>query len=665
MASLLDAPRDRTISSAHDVILELVSLSTGGDGDHEATIQALLHRVQTYFDLPLAIVSRIEGPKYSVEYVIDVAGELKPGAEFDFSATYCERVIALAQPLLIHDVSTSLLKDHPCYRELKLETYAGVRLFSGGKVYGTLNLSGPERRKTAFTTLDFSVLETAGALIGHHISIREADERFEAAVRGSNVGLWDWDVRTDEVYWSPRYLEILGLEEGFRATFDDFAARLHEDDRDRVMLAVNDHLSLRKPLSVEYRMQHASGEYLWVLARGQAIWGRDDTPVRMAGSIEDVTSRHAAEDALRLSEERFQLAIDAANAGIWDWDLASEQHHWSRRYFDLLGLKPGEIEPSREAFASLVHPEDLPAIDAAMRRHIKTREPLRVRHRMRHADGHWVHVRSRGQAIWDENGRAIRVAGSVEDISNRVRAEQQLREQAEELQRTNAELERYAFVASHDLQEPLRKIAAFGEMLQRGYADKLDDRGRNIVEVMIDGATRMQQLIRDLLRYSKSSNAEMDIQPVDVAALIDDVERDLEMAIEESGASIVRRDLPVVRGDPVLLRQLFQNLVGNSIRYCGDTEPYVELSSEHVERDGSAFWQIAVKDRGIGFSPEHAEKIFEIFQRLHSRTEYPGTGIGLALCHRIVERHGGVIRADGKPGEGACFHIELPAAAEN
>jgi PAS domain S-box-containing protein len=666
MATVFRTPDAVQDSRAHEAILELVTLSTGDLAAHQDVIGSLLRRTRDYFDLPLAIISRIEGPRYFVDHVIDESETVTPGAEFEFESTYCERVISLARPVLTGCASRSLFKDHPCYAQMGLETYVGVRLFVRGRVYGTLNLSGPEMRPLAFSSLDTSVIEMAASLISHHLSLYEAEERYEAAVRGSSVGLWDWNVRTDELYWSPRFMEIIGLDlEKFTPSFEEFADRLHDDDRDRILLAINAHLSERTPYDVEYRLRHEDGHYVWIHARGQAVWARDGNAIRMAGSVDDITKRREAEDAVRMADQRYQLAIDGANAGIWDWDMESGRQYWSARYCEILGIAEAEPESSLDLFIDRLHPDDRERVEAATERHLKYREPVRLNFRMRHEDGRWIHIRARGQAIWNDKDQAIRMAGSVEDITSQVEDAARLRRQTDELQRTNRELESFAFAASHDLQEPLRKISAYGELLERGYNDQLDKRGQQIISVMTEGAARMQQLIQDLLRYSKSSNSEMAVRDVELETVVDEIANDLDVVIRESSARLETEDLPVVQGDPTLLRQLFQNLISNSIKYSGDTPPHIRLGAQALGSDGSEGWEISVQDNGIGFRPEHSERIFEIFKRLHGKGKYPGTGIGLALCQRIVERHGGSIRAEGVPGEGACFFISLPRVSSD
>ena len=231
-----------------------------------------------------------------------------------------------------------------------------------------------------------------------------------------------------------------------------------------------------------------------------------------------------------------------------------------------------------------------------------------------------------------------------------------LTELNEKLQRSNSELEQFAHVASHDLQEPLRMMASFSSLLASRYRGKLDQSADEYIAYILDGAERMSTLIKDLLALSRVGTQGQPFEPIPCADVVADACRDLGPAIEESGAELVVGELPVVMADRTQLRQVFQNLVANAIKFRGAQPPRVELRAERV----SEGWEISVTDNGIGIAPEDHDRIFGIFERLHTRTEYPGSGIGLSLVKKIVERHGGRIRLDSTPGESSTFRFTLP-----
>ena len=248
----------------------------------------------------------------------------------------------------------------------------------------------------------------------------------------------------------------------------------------------------------------------------------------------------------------------------------------------------------------------------------------------------------------------------VDALKTSRRHRDALEEQAAELRRSNEDLEQFAYVASHDLQEPLRKVASFCQMLQRRYGEQLDDRARQYIGYAVDGATRMQNLINDLLAFSRIGRVYSDDREVNLAEVLAQAESNLSGPIAEAGAEVVADPLPVVHGDPTLLTMLWQNLLGNAVKFRRPGRvPRIRV--EAVEEESG--WTFAVVDNGIGIEPRYADKIFLIFQRLHPRGSYDGTGIGLAICKKIVEYHGGTLRLDGGYAEGARFVFTLPKPA--
>ena len=255
---------------------------------------------------------------------------------------------------------------------------------------------------------------------------------------------------------------------------------------------------------------------------------------------------------------------------------------------------------------------------------------------------------------------ARRFVVMFEDITARKQAEDRLRQKAEALQRSNKELEQFAYVASHDLQEPLRMVASYTELLSNRYGDQLDDRADKYIGYAVEGAHRMQRLINDLLTFSRIGTQSSPPEPVDCGPVLAQVLRGLQKAVEESGAQIEVKELPMVMVDPTLLGQVLQNLVANAIKFRGEAPPRVEVSA--VARGD--MWEITVADNGPGIDPRFHERIFTIFQRLHRRGEYPGSGIGLSIVKKIVERHGGQVRVDSAEGRGSRFYFTLPAAGQ-
>jgi PAS domain S-box-containing protein len=272
------------------------------------------------------------------------------------------------------------------------------------------------------------------------------------------------------------------------------------------------------------------------------------------------------------------------------------------------------------------------------------------------SSGAQVVVQIHENYIKNVHGGILGLRSVLLDITERKRQEELLQRQAAELARSNAELEQFAYVASHDLQAPLRRVSSYTQLLARRYKGKLDKDADEFINFAVENANRMQELITDLLALSRVGTRGSEFQNVDAGAVLARAIENLQVYIEENGAVITTDPLPMVWADPTQLGQLFQNLIGNAIKFHGAEAPHVWISV--TEQDGG--WCFSVRDNGIGLENKYSERIFQVFQRLHTEKEYPGTGIGLAICKKIMERHAGRIWVESTPGEGSCFYFNLP-----
>jgi light-regulated signal transduction histidine kinase (bacteriophytochrome) len=262
--------------------------------------------------------------------------------------------------------------------------------------------------------------------------------------------------------------------------------------------------------------------------------------------------------------------------------------------------------------------------------------------------------------LFSESGEILGLGGIWTDITEQKQLSETLQIKNVDLERSNKELEQFAYVASHDLQEPLRMVSSYMQLLESRYKDKLDDDAKEFIDFAVDGAARMQRLIQDLLAFSRVGTRGKEPEIVDSSQSVAEALRNLKVRIEENGATVNAAGLPVVFVDRNQLTQVFQNLIGNAVKFKGEKPPVVDITA----RDQGELFEFTVSDNGIGFDQKHADRIFTIFQRLNSREQYEGTGIGLSICKKIVERHGGKIWAESSVGQGATFRFTLPKPPE-
>jgi PAS domain S-box-containing protein len=370
--------------------------------------------------------------------------------------------------------------------------------------------------------------------------------------------------------------------------------------------------------------------------------------------IRDITERKLAEQALRESEERFHSLADSMPQLVWTALPDGRVDYYNQRHQEYREIK--QVDGAAWEWAPVLHPQDLQRTTDAWNHAVATGAIYQVEHRVRMADGSYRWHLSRGIPMLDEKGGILRWFGTATDIHDLKQAEEQLQQYADQLERSNRELEQFAFMASHDLQEPLRKIEMFGDLLLE-RAESLNDRERTYVGRIRNAAGRMRDMVEGLLQLARVTMQGQPFVPVDLAATASEVLHDLEAQIRRVNGKVELDSLPTVEGDPLQLRQLMQNLIGNALKYHPpETPPEVKVySTTSMEKI-----HIHVEDKGIGFDQGDAERVFQPFLRLVGRSQYEGSGIGLAICRRIVERHGGQITARSKPGSGTTFTFSLP-----
>ncbi len=367
----------------------------------------------------------------------------------------------------------------------------------------------------------------------------------------------------------------------------------------------------------------------------------------------DITQQKAQERALRDSEARMNIALEAGEMGAWEWNIEDSKVTWSPQLEAIHGLAPGTFGGTLDDFQRDMHPEDRPRVLETIAAAVASGNDYRVEYRFVRPDGSIGWLEARGRLMSGPR----RMVGICQDISDRKETEEALIRQAELLSRSNADLREFAYIASHDLQEPLRNVSTFTQLLAKRYAGQLDSDADTFIKYIVDSAVRMTQLIRDLLAYSQVIHSEDDdVQEVPLRETVDWALANLRSSIEESGAIVETDTLPTVRCDQSQIAQVFQNLISNAIKYRSAEAPSIHITCQRDETG----WVLSVRDNGMGISAAYHEKVFGVFRRLHG-TDYSGTGIGLAICKKIVEKHGGRIWVESEAGQGSAFKFSLPA----
>jgi PAS domain S-box-containing protein len=476
------------------------------------------------------------------------------------------------------------------------------------------------------------------------------------ALRVARAGHWVWDAASDQHEISPQFAAMFGVQPhdlsgplgklGGLVTPRSFAA---------ILAARQRALETGEPYDLEIEGWRADGTPIVLRSRAEPLREADGRVRALLGVAVDITAQRRAENDLQRRKDLLERMSELAGVGGWEYQPATGRLQWTRETWRIHGLEPGDAPPVAQAMA--FYPgEAAEVIDELFSRAVARGEPYDVELPFRDAEGRVRWVRTSGKAELDA-GRCVRVFGAIQDITGSKQQALRLAEAGARLAQQNADLDAFAGIAAHDLKEPARKVESFID-LAMAKASGGDPALAPLLARARDAAARLRTLVDDLLDLARAGSREVDLQPVDLDALLGEVLLLLDREIHAAGASIARGPVGTVEGDARLLRQMLQNLLSNALKFRQPGRP-VEIAVRDAAGDSERL-RLEVRDNGIGFDPAHAARILQPFRRLHGRSEYEGTGIGLALVQRIVQRHHGQIAIEAVPGEGACFAIDLP-----
>lgn len=490
-------------------------------------------------------------------------------------------------------------------------------------------------------------------------------------------GSWSWDAKTNELTLSDGLFTLIGAERQEVEMSPAFYLKyISQQDVTALTEKVAQAVADKKDFSHTYNLTTTSGEHKIVCSNGKVILSPEGNLLKILGVTRNVTQQ---ENAYRQLLYYKQMTLDKEQfleSGSWELDVPEGKLTWSDGMYKLFEYEAGPGDsyptPSVDFYYSHMEPGQAEKNKQAWLDFLnnKYENYYAAESTITAKNGEKKRLETFAKIIRDANGLPLKVMGASKNITRLKEYEIQLEKRLAELERSNKELEEFAYVASHDLQEPLRKISTFGERLQVKYEGLLGEDGKAYITRMQSAAANMRMLIDNLLNFSRLTSKKVEYEKAGLDKLLDETLTEIELQIDESGASIIKPALPVLEVIPSQIKQLFSNIILNAIKFAKEGVPPVititctkltqQQSEEYQLQKDLQFYSISISDNGIGFEQEYAEKILQIFQRLHGKAEYPGAGIGLAICKKIAENHHGKLLAEGNPGNGATFTIILP-----
>ncbi|WP_276380362.1 PAS domain S-box protein [Flavobacterium sp. H4147] len=508
--------------------------------------------------------------------------------------------------------------------------------------------------------------------------VEEAEERSRLASEVADIVTWDLNIPTQELIYSENLPALFGFKKGQRLSRPQILEHIYLEDLAVIEKAYEEALKTHI-YKYEARVIKDDGTPTWIRVHGKIFFDEMKNPVKMLGTVIDITDEKISQEILKKSEEKFRLLADSMPQFVWTSDAMGNLNYFSQSLYDFCGHTKADIE--KNGWLQIVHPDDREENINRWMESIKTGNEFMFEHRFRRYDGQYRWQFSRAMPQKDAEGIIQMWVGTSSDIQNQRdftnQLERQVHDRTEELEQKNKdlidmniELQSFAYISSHDLQEPLRKIQTFASRLAELDDKNISEKAKSYLERIEVSAKRMQTLIQDLLTYSRTNSAERIFAKTNLDEIVEEVIMDFSERIEEKKAIIDHHPLGEGTVMPFQFRQLMHNLIGNALKFSRkDVPPRVEIKARRVlgkklgfkvQYPEKIYFCLRISDNGIGFDDEYKERIFEVFQRLNTESEFSGTGIGLAIVKKIVENHKGIIKAHSEKGQGATFKIFLP-----
>jgi PAS domain S-box-containing protein len=503
-------------------------------------------------------------------------------------------------------------------------------------------------------------IENIDHCVRRKIDLEEKEERWDFELECATQGALDLNLRKNTLYISPMLKSTLGYADHELNTYQEFTSKIHPYDFKKFSQSMHENMIGEKDdLLCEFRIMYNSHreKYLWILNHGKII-KRDAkrNALRMIGTLTDIDKIKRNEKTYKKNYQHLKVALKVGKIGIWEFNTKTNELLWDENLFDIYGIDKNKFVNTYTAWITTIHPDDLVRVENEISAATANNTPYNTEFRIIKPHGEIRYIHSEGKIINIGNHYRFKLMLGISwDISKHKLIENTLLTALQNTRRTNEELEQFAHIASHDLQAPLCIISGYTELLERRYKDKLDEDAREFMQFVISGTKQMRNFINGLLDYSRITMQEKTFCAVDCNQVLIEVLDNLKVTIQARDAEVIYHDLPIIHANSMQIQQLFQNLISNAIKFC-DQKPKVRLK---VKKENGS-WVFSIQDNGIGITTEDCKKLFVIFNRFIPKDKYPGTGIGLAICKRIIDHHGGNIWVESLPGKTSTFYFSIP-----